>query len=266
MGYDVTVVPVTGQGLVQPAAVRQALRGDTLLVSIMHANNETGVIQPIRQIAEICHERNVLLHTDAAQSVGKTRTAVDELEIDLLSVAGHKVYAPKGVGALYVRQGVDLEPLLHGAGQEAGLRSGTENVAGIVGLGAAAALAMKSLDATQQRMEQLRERLLLSLQAGVGSDLVLHGELAPRLPNTLSVAFPGVSGHELLARIPELCASTGSACHSGSESISPTLAAMGVPTEIARGTIRLSLGWYTTEDEIDRAASLLIGAWEALKL
>jgi cysteine desulfurase len=264
MGYDVTVLPVSGQGLVQPHALRQALRDDTLLVSIMHANNETGVVQPIHQLAEICHAANVLLHTDAAQTAGKLRTQVDELEVDLLTVAGHKLYAPQGVGALFVRQGVDLEPLLHGAGQEAGLRAGTENVAGIVGLGAAASLAGKSLDANRDRIEALRDRLQAGLRAEIAG-LVVHGELAPRLPNTLSVAFPGTNGHELLAHIPELCASTGSACHSGAEAISPTLAAMSVPAEIARGTVRLSLGWYTTEEEVDRAASLLVGAWEAVR-
>jgi cysteine desulfurase len=265
MGFDVTVLPVSGQGVVQPSALKKVLRDDTLLVSIMHANNEIGTLQPLKSLAEICHERGVLLHTDAAQSVGKVRTQVDELEVDLLSIAGHKLYAPKGVGALFVRQGVGLEPWLHGAGQESGLRAGTENVAGIVGLGAAASLAFKSLDSTQQRLSELRDRLLAALRRAVGEGLVVHGELAPRLPNTLSVSFPGVSGYDLLSRAPELCAATGSACHSSVPSISPTLAAMGVAPHVARGTIRLSLGWYTSEDEIDRAASLLVEGWEALR-
>lgn len=264
-GFDVTVVPVTGQGVVQPAAVRQALRSDTLLVSVMLANNEVGVVQPLRQIASICREAGVPLHTDAAQAVGKIRTQVDELEVDLLTVAGHKMYAPKGVGVLYVRQGINLEPVLHGAGHESGLRAGTENVPGIVGLGAAAALAANSLDASQERLQRLRDRLLDALRAGVGELLVVHGELAPRLPNTLSVSFPGVIGHELLARVPELFASTGSACHSAAAAQSPTLAAMGVASDIARGAIRLSLGWYTSEEDVEQAASLLIGAWEALR-
>src|SRR5439155_6100077 len=158
-----------------------------------------------------------------------------------------------------------LEPLLHGAGHEAGMRAGTENVAGIAGLGAAAAQAHKSLDASVERTEKLRDRLLELLKAGVGDGLALHGERAARLPNTLSVSFPGVLGQELLARVPELCASTGSACHSETEAISPTLAAMGVATDIARGTIRLSLGWYTTEEDVERGASVLLGAWEGLK-
>jgi cysteine desulfurase len=265
LGFDVTVVPVTGSGVVQPASVRQALRDDTLLVSIMLANNETGAIQPLKQIADACHAAGVLLHTDAAQAIGKIRVNVDELEVDLLTVAGHKMYAPKGVGALYVRQGTVLEPLLHGAGQESGLRAGTENVAAIAGLGAAALAASKSLDAAAERMEKLRDQLLATLRSGVGDGLVVHAEQARRLPNTLSVSFPGVIGRELLARAPELYASTGAACHSETEVISATLAAMGVASDVARGTIRLSLGWYTTDDDIERAASLLLGSWEALR-
>jgi cysteine desulfurase len=264
LGFDVTVVRVTGHGVVQPAAIRSALRSDTLLVSIMLANNEIGTIQPLKQIAEICRRAGVLLHTDAAQAVGKVRVNVDELDVDLLTIAGHKMYAPKGVGALYLRRTTVVEPLLHGAGHEAGLRAGTENVAGIAGLGAAAALAVNQQDANLERMESLRDRLLKLLRAGVGDGLVVHGERVARLPNTLSVSFPGAVGQQLLSRVPELCASTGSACHSETESISPTLAAMKIPSDIARGTIRLSLGWQTTDDEINRAASLLLGAWEAL--
>ncbi len=264
-GFDVTVVPVSGQGVVHPAAVQKAIRADTVLVSVMLANNEVGTLQPLKPIADICRAAGVPLHTDAAQAVGKVRVNVNELEVDLLTVAGHKMYAPKGVGALYIRQGTLLEPLLHGAGHEAGLRAGTENVAGIAGLGAAAVQAHKSLDAAVERIEKLRDRLLAQLKKGVGEKLTVHGEKAARLPNTLSISFPGILGQELLARVPELCASTGSACHSETESISPTLAAMGVATEIARGTIRLSLGWYTTDEEVERAASALLGAWEALR-
>src|SRR6185436_19212405 len=265
IGYDVSIVGVTGQGVVQPNAIRSLLRADTVLVSIMHANNETGAIQPLKAIAEVCHERHVLLHTDAAQSAGKIRTMVDELDVDLLTIAGHKVYAPKGIGALYIRRGVPLEPIMHGAGHEAGLRAGTENVPHIVGLGRACWLAAKSLDENQDRLEKLRDQFWNLIQAGVGDDLKLNAALAPRLPNTLSASFPGVAGHELLDRIPELCASTGSACHSESAAVSPTLAAMGIPESEARGTVRLTLGWFTTSEEIERAANLLIGAWEALK-
>jgi cysteine desulfurase len=265
LGFDVTVVPVSGQGVVQPAAVRKAIRSDTVLVSVMLANNEVGTLQPLKPIADFCRAAGVPLHTDAAQAVGKVRVNVNELEVDLLTVAGHKMYAPKGVGAVYVRQGTLLEPLIHGAGHEAGMRAGTENVAGIAGLGAAALQAHKSLDAAVERIENLRDRLLALLKVGVGDGLVVHGERAARLPNTLAISFPGVLGQELLARVPELCASTASACHSETESISPTLAAMGVATEVARGTIRLSLGWYTTEEDVERAASALLGAWEGMK-
>jgi len=265
LGYDVTIVGVTGQGIVQPAAVRAAIRPDTRLVSVVHANNEVGSIQPLRAIAAICHEHAIPLHTDAAQSVGKIRTLVDELEVDLLTVAGHKLYAPKGVGALYIRRGVEIDAVQQGAGQEAGLRAGTENVPGIVSLGRAASLAAKALDESQVRLAALRDRLWQHLFAEIGNPLVLHSGLADRLPHLLAVSFPGVVAQELLARVPELCAWAGAACHSIGTSISPTLAAMGVSDEQARGTVRLSVGWQTTEEEIDRAASLLLGAWEALR-
>lgn len=265
MGYEVTIVGVTGQGMVQPSAIQAALRNDTALVSVMHANHETGVVQPLRQIGDICHSSGILLHTDAAQSVGKIRTFVDELDVDLLTVAGHKLYAPKGVGALFIRRGLALEPLLRGDGQERGLRAGMENVCGIVGLGRAAALAARALEEAPDRLERLRDQLFSQLQAIIGDELRLHGELAPRLPNTLSVSFPEVAATELLARIPELCAHAPGGSHTDTQAASPTLAAMGVDPQQARQTIRLSLGWYTSEDDIARAANLLLGAWEALR-
>lgn len=265
IGYDLTIVPCNRQGLIDPASVAAALRDDTLLVSIIHANNEIGTIQPLREIAAACHERNVLLHSDAAQTVGKLRVRVDELEVDLLSIAGHKLYAPKGVGALFVRRGIALEPVLHGAGHESGMRAGTENVAAIAGFGRACLLAGKSLEESSLRLETLRDRLLERLQAEFAEPLHIHGEHAPRLPNTLSITFPGVAGEDLLARTPELCASTGSACHQHSTAMSSTLAAIGTSPEQARGTVRLSVGWYTTEEEIDRAVSLLVAAWEDLR-
>ncbi len=264
LGYDVSVAPVTRQGIVEPGAVSELLRSDTLLVSVLHACGEVGTIQPLRHIAEVCHDRNVLLHTDASQSVGKIRTIVGELDVDLLSFSGHKCYAPKGVGALYVRRGVALEPWLHGSGEEAGLRAGAENVAGAVGLGRAMLLAAQCLDESSERLARLRDRFIKLLQHELGDQLLVHGEGAPLLPNTLSVSFPIVTGHELLGRIPELCASSGSAWHGSAASISPTLAAMGLGAEAARGAVRFSLGWQTTESEIDRAASLLLEAWEAL--
>ncbi len=264
LGYDVTVVPCDRHGVVQPGDIESAIQSDTKLASIMHANNEIGTIQPIREIADACHAHDVLLHTDAAQSVGKIRTKVDELGVDMLTIAGHKVYSPKGIGALYVRRGVALEPVLHGAGHESGLRAGTENVPYIVALGESATLANKNLDDNHDRLARLRDRLYNQLRGEIGSGLTVNGQQAPRLPNTLSVNFPEVVAQEMLARLPELCASTGAACHSGTTSMSETLSAIGLQPNIAAGTVRLSVGWHTSEEEVDRAASLLIGAWEAL--
>lgn len=264
LGYELTVVPCDENGVVSLDAIKTALRADTAIVSIMHANNEIGTIQPIREIVELCHRRGVLVHTDAAQTVGKISTRVDALGVDLLSIAGHKMYAPKGSGALYVRHGTALEPFMHGAGQEGGLRAGTENVPYIVGLGHAAKLACRSVDESAGRLAGLRDRLENALREAVGAGLSVNGASAPRLPTTLSVNFPKVTGSELLARTPELCASTGAACHSATTAFSQTLDAIGLSPDIARGTVRLSVGWDTSEEEIDCAADLLLAAWEAL--
>jgi cysteine desulfurase len=226
----------------------------------MHSNNEVGTLMPIKEIAAVCRERGVLVHTDCAQSLGKVPVDVRELGVDLLTVAGHKLYAPKGVGALFVRRGVQLEPLIHGAGHERGRRAGTENVPYLVGLGVAAELAAKSLPAATDRLRALRDRLHDRLRAALGDRLVLNGHPERRLPNTLNVNFVGHVGAELLAKVPGVAASTGSACHEGKVSLSPVLAAMGVPAEVGRGAVRLSVGRFTTDDEVDRAAELLIGA------
>ena len=264
LGYQVTVVPCNSHGVVEPEAIESAMTSKTVLVSIMHANNEIGTVQPISRIAEICRAQNVLIHTDAAQSIGKIRTVASELGVDLLSMAGHKFYAPKGVGALYVKQGVAIDPVIHGAGHEGGLRPGTENTPYIVGLGKAAQLAHQSVTDVGDRMAMLRDRLLQQLREGIGERLTVNGDKAERLPNTLSANFPGVDGSTLLGRIPELCASTGSACHSGTTHLSKTLEAIGLTSDTGRGTVRLSVGWHTSEEDIDRAASLLLEAWENL--
>jgi cysteine desulfurase len=265
LGCKVTTVPCNADGVIDANAVREAIRADTKLVSIMHANNEIGTIQPIREIVKFCRERHVLVHTDAAQTVGKIAIDVEKLEVDLLTIAGHKLYAPKGVGALFLRRGVPLKPLMHGAGHEGGLRPGTENTPAIVGLGKAALIARKAMSESTVKLAQLRDRLIQRLREEIGSELTMNGEKSPRLPNTVSVNFPNVAGGELLAHVPEIMASTGSACHSGTTKPSATLQAIRLDPDIARGTVRLSVGWYTSEEDIDRAASLLVGAWEMLR-
>jgi cysteine desulfurase len=254
LGCRITILPVDLFGLVDPDAVRKAIDRKTTLVSIMHANNEVGTLQPIKEISAIAHEHGALMHTDAAQSLGKIPVNVDDLGVDLLSVAGHKLYAPKGVGALYIRRGVKLEPLIHGAGHESGRRAGTENVPYVVGLGAACQIARQSLPQASERLRQLRDRLWDHLRTGLGERIILNGHPERRLPNTLNVNFVGHTGAELLQHVTEIAASTGSACHEGHVTLSPVLKAMGVPPEIGRGAVRLSVGRFTTEDEIDRAA------------
>ena len=255
LGASVTYLPVDHTGQVDPGELERALTRRTILVSVMHANNEVGTIQPIAEIAEIAHRNGVLVHTDAAQSVGKIATRVDELGVDLLSLAGHKLYAPKGIGALYIRQGVQLEPLIHGAGHEAGRRAGTENVLQAVGLGAACEAAESWLG--MESVRELRDLLWSHLQDRFGQGVVLNGHPTERLPNTLSVSFAGRNANDILNAVPELAASTGSACHSGSVELSPVLRAMGVPPEIGMGAIRFSLGRSTTREEIEYVVSRL---------
>ena len=263
LGCEVTVVNCNKHGVVSPIDIEAALQPNTRLVSVMHANNEIGTIQPIRTIAEICHGEGVLVHTDASQSAGKIPTSVDDLDVDLLTIAAHKFYGPKGVGALFVREGVELEPFLHGAAHEQGMRAGTENTPYIVGMAQAAHLVGKSIDDSRQKMAELRDGLQNRLTDSVPG-LHVNGGEAERLPNTLSVSFPRVNGHELLDRVPEICCSTSSACHSDGVSGSATLAAMGATPERMAGKVRLSVGWYTSTEEIDRAADVLIGAWESM--
>jgi len=260
-GWEVTVLPVDSFGRVSVDDVASALRPDTALVSVMHANNEVGTLQPVAGIAALTRPRGILLHTDAAQSAGKLHVDVDELGVDLLTLAGHKFNAPKGVGALYVRAGTPIRAIVHGADQEHGLRPGTENVASIVALGAAAALASASLPDLTAQLQALRDHLHARLEAGVPG-LQLNGHPQQRLPNTLHVSFPGVSGRTLLADAADtVAASVGSACHSEHDAVSGVLAAMGIDAARASGAVRLSVGRTTRIDDIDRAAAALIAAW-----
>ena len=258
-GWELTVLPVDGQGWVDPGELERAIRPDTLLVSVMHANNEVGTIQPIRALADIAHAQGALFHCDAAQSVGKIPVSVEALGVDLLSIAGHKLYAPKGIGALYVREGTPLAPLLQGAGQERGRRPGTENLLEIVGLGAACELAGSDLAIHRERSIRLRDRLHRGLVDLLGGDVVrFNGHPERRLPNTLNISLRGIEANTLLARIGDVvAASAGAACHAGAVEASPVLQAMGVPLEWAMGTLRLSVGRFTTPAEVDRAVTII---------
>jgi len=258
LGFEVSYVEVDAAGRVDPQSVVNEVRPETILISIMHGNNEVGTIQPIAEIAEIAREGGIWMHTDAAQSCGKIATDVRDLGVDFLSLAGHKLYAPAGIGALYIREGVQIEPLHHGAGHEGGRRAGTEPVAAIAGLGAACALA--TIDPPHARLCALRDRLYAGLRDRLGEGVVLLGHPDERLPNTLAVGFVGLFGAEVLAACPELCASTGAACHSGERKRSGVLAAMDVPEEVAFGAVRFSVGRFTREEEIDQAVEMLIRA------
>lgn len=249
LGATVTCLPVDGAGRVDPDAVRRAITPRTILVSIMHANNETGTVQPVEVIGAIAREHGIRLHTDAAQSVGKIATRVDDLGVDLLSIAGHKLYAPKGVGALYVRRGTVLEPLIHGAGHEQGRRAGTESALLAAGLGEACALAADL--APMAHIRELRDGFWQALQGLYGERVALNGHADHRLPNTLNVSFVGQVGAEVLGRLDGVAASTGSACHAGRVELSPVLAAMGVSEHAGMGAVRFSLGRGTTQTEID---------------
>jgi cysteine desulfurase len=266
LGWEITWLPIDSFGTVNPDDVEKAVRPDTTLITIMHANNEVGTIQPIKEIAKIARQHNILFHTDAAQSVGKIKTNVNELDVDLLSIAGHKLYAPKGIGVLYVRKGVKPENLIFGAGQERGQRPGTENVPYIVALGKACELAHKNLETNSRHLFQMRQRLLDGLKEKCQTTILLNADLKNCLPNTLSIAFEGVEAHTLASAIKnEVFISTGSACHADSVEISQVLKAMKVDWKIAAGTVRISTGKFTTEAEIDRAVEVITNAVNKLK-
>jgi cysteine desulfurase len=261
-GHSVRVLGVDSLGVVSLEQAREQLAGGAALVTVMHSHNETGVLQPIRELAELARAAGAKTHTDAAQSVGKVPVNAKELGVDLISIAGHKLYAPKGVGALFVKEDLHIEPLLRGASHERGIRPGTENVASIVGLGAACVAAGRDLAARAAELEALRDTLWESLSREVPG-LALNGHPTLRLPNTLNVRFPRARGSEILALAPEVAASTGSACHAGHEQASSGIVAMGVPATEALGSVRLTLGRFTTRDEVDTAAAALVRAWRA---
>lgn len=255
LGARVTLLPVDAAGLLNPDDLRRAITPQTVLVSLMHANNETGTIQPIEACAAIARDHGIAFHSDAAQSVGKIPTRVDDLGVDLMTLAGHKFHAPKGIGALYIRDGLRPEPLVHGAGHEGGRRAGTESAMLAAALGAAATLATDL--APMAGVQILRDRFWEALKDAFGARVVLNGHAERHLPNTLNVSFVGRPGADILAQMPEVAASTGSACHSGRIDLSPVLAAMGVAPEVGMGAIRFSLGRSTTMDEVDHVVAAL---------
>ena len=251
-GIRTTYLPVDEYGMVDPRLVEEAITPETVLVTIMHANNEVGTIQPIAEIAEIAHRHGVLVHSDCAQSIGKIPVKVDDLGVDLLSVAGHKLYAPKGIGALYIRPGVQLEKLMHGASHEGNRRAGTENIILMAGLGKACELIEQNLGEYAGHMAAMRDRLEQGLLES-GHDARVNGHPTQRLPNTCSIGFRSMEADRVLASLPTVAASAGAACHSDQVELSHVLEAMRVPTQYAMGTLRLSAGRFTTADEIDRA-------------
>lgn len=264
-GFSVTRVPVDGTGRVDPVEIEKVITPETFLISVMHANNEVGSIEPVREIAALARGRGILMHTDAAQSVGKIPTNVKKLGVDLLSLAGHKLFAPKGVGALFVRHGVVLEKFTHGAGHEEGRRAGTENVAGIVGLGQACALAGRHLRATERHLRTTTEALWRGLKERI-PDIRLNGHPTERLPNTLNVSFAGIVAHDLLEQIGRrVAASAGAACHSGGASVSAVLQAMQVPSEWAQGAVRFSTGRMTSSGEIAEAVCHIAAAVDKIR-
>jgi cysteine desulfurase len=253
-GFDVTYLPVDEFGLVKAASVKEAIRAQTILISIMHANNEVGTIEPIAEIAKLTKENGIIFHTDAAQSIGKIPVDISRLGVDLLSIAGHKIYAPKGVGALFIRKGIEPLKFLHGAGQELARRAGTENVLEIVGLGMACEIAARDLDQNMKHMQAMRDRLYEGIQSGC-DQVKLNGHPQKRLPNTLSISFFDLEANHLLDAIgSEVAASAGAACHSDTIEVSSVLKAMCVPLDWAKGTLRLTTGRMTTAADIDKAA------------
>jgi cysteine desulfurase len=265
-GFEVTYLPVDATGRVNISDVEAALCPETILITVMHANNEVGTVQSVAEIAGIASARGIVIHTDAAQSIGKILVDVRDLGVDLLSIAGHKLYASKGIGVLYVRDGVVLEKFMHGAGHEGGRRAGTENVLEIVGLGKACEIIERCLEDHADHLRTMRDRLEKDLVDQL-SEVQVNGHRENRLPNTLSVSFKGVNADDVLNQIgDEVAASAGAACHSGEVSVSHVLSAMKMPMEWARGTVRLSVGRFTTGDEVERAVAVIVEAVKKLQI
>jgi cysteine desulfurase len=264
LGVKVTILPVDRFGRVDADEVRRAIKPNTSLISIMLANNETGTLQPVQEISKIAREHGVPFHTDAAQAVGKIPVDVNALGVDFLSVAGHKLYGPKGVGALFIRDGRNITPLIHGAGQEGGRRPGTENIILSVGLGVACRVARERLEEDMKNMKVLRDRLQELLFSGLDG-LVLNGHPEERLPNTLNISVPGIEGGKILDGLPSILASTGAACHDRSVELSHVLSAMGVPPEVGMGTLRLTVGRTNDMEQIEEAARLIVNRVKKLK-
>jgi cysteine desulfurase len=264
LGAEVAILTPRSDGLIDLDQLRAAIRPETLLVSVMYANNEIGVIQPISEIGSICREKGVLFHTDAAQAFGKLPIRVTDFQIDLLSLTAHKIYGPKGIGGLYVRRSVDLVSQMDGGGHEWGMRSGTLNVPGIVGFGEAAAICATEMDAEAKRTGSLRDHLLDKIRSSLDGVRV-NGALAPRLAGNLNVAFRGVDAGALLTLLPDIALSTGSACSSASPEPSQVLRALGLSTPEARSSVRFGLGRFTTEEEVDYAARRVAEAVRQLR-
>jgi len=258
IGFEVTYLPVDRYGMVDPDDLRQAIRTDTILVSIMLANNEIGTIQPIKELCLVSHERGVLFHTDAVQAAGKLRIDVEELGVDLLSLSAHKIYGPKGVGALYIRKGTKIYPLIHGGHQERGRRAGTENVAGIVGFGKAAEIALQEMEEEAVRIAGLRDRLEGGILERI-EDVLINGHPEKRLPNTTNISFRYIEGEAIILKLAShgIFASTGSACSSDTLEPSHVLMAIGLSPEVGHGSVRFSLGKFNTADDVDRTLEVL---------
>lgn len=263
-GFRISYLPVNAYGLVDPKHMQEAITTQTILITIMLANNEVGTVEPIGEIAEIAHRQGILVHTDAAQAVGKIPVQVDALGVDMLSIAGHKLYAPKGIGALYVRTGVKLQKLIHGANHEQDRRAGTENVIEIVGLGEACAMVDENLASYEKHHRKMRDKLENGLQEQFPTSRI-NGHPEKRLSNTCSISFKGLEANTILSELTEIAASAGAACHSDRVDVSTVLKAMNVPLEYALGTIRLSVGRFTTAEQIDQALDAITGVVERLQ-